>query len=242
MAKKSPAAGGPATAAAGRGEAAWPRSPVLSIDTARTPPLPSRATLLLNGARARASPPMLSLPPLRGDRTSPRLPPRSSSPGPPATSSRNAALDIELVRSGQVEYKGIEASFEELSRAHALTAFSAAEFLGWSAVPNPVHPEAEALVTCRFRVAAAAPGVFPCRRRCPRDRAGAATRGPARRHLAPQHPRRHRDRRPRRGCARRRRHLPRHRRRLPRPPRPRRQRRTPSCAAAPDRGTPSSTP
>ena len=74
---------------------------------------------------------------------------------------RNAALDIELVRSGQVEYKGIEASFEELSRAHALTAFSEAEFLGWSAVPNPVHPEAEALVTCRFRVAAAAPGSAP---------------------------------------------------------------------------------
>ncbi len=70
---------------------------------------------------------------------------------------RNAALDIELVRSGKVEYRGIEASFEELSRAYALTVFSAAEFLGWAAVPNPTHPEAEALVTCRFRVAAVAP-------------------------------------------------------------------------------------
>lgn len=71
---------------------------------------------------------------------------------------RNAALDIELVRSGKVEYKGIEATFEELSRAYALTAFSEAEFLGWSAIPNPTHPEAEALVTCRFQVAGAAPG------------------------------------------------------------------------------------
>ena len=74
---------------------------------------------------------------------------------------RNSALDIELVRSGKVEFKGIEATFEELSRAYALTVFSEAEFLGWSAVPNPTHPEAEALVTCRFRVAGAAPGSSP---------------------------------------------------------------------------------
>ena len=74
---------------------------------------------------------------------------------------RNSALDIELVRSGKVEYKGIEANFEELSRAYALTVFSEAEFLGWSAIPNPTHPEAEALVTCRFRVAGAAPGSSP---------------------------------------------------------------------------------
>ena len=76
---------------------------------------------------------------------------------------RNAALDIELVRSGRVQYRGIEASFEELSRAYALAVFTEAEFLGWSAIPNPTHPETEALVTCRFRVAGVAPGALPGR-------------------------------------------------------------------------------
>ena len=76
---------------------------------------------------------------------------------------RNADLDIELVRSGRVQYRGIEASFEELSRAYALAVFTEAEFLGWSAIPNPAHPETEALVTCRFRVAGVAPGALPAR-------------------------------------------------------------------------------
>ena len=92
---------------------------------------------------------------------------------------RNAALDIELVRSGKVEYKGIEATFEELSRAYALAISSEAEFLGWSAIPNPTHPEAEALVSCRFPRRRSDRRYFARRRGRP---AGGAPRGPARRH------------------------------------------------------------
>jgi len=67
--------------------------------------------------------------------------------------SRNADLDVELVRSAECEYRGITASFEELSRAYAIRVYEHSEFLGWEARPNPRHPEAEALVTGTFAVA-----------------------------------------------------------------------------------------
>jgi hypothetical protein len=65
---------------------------------------------------------------------------------------RSSNLDVELVRSAQCQYRGISATFEELSRAYALSVFENPTFVGWSAVPNPAHPEVEALVSCRFRV------------------------------------------------------------------------------------------
>ncbi len=66
---------------------------------------------------------------------------------------RNADLDVELVRSAECAYRGITASFEELSRAYALSVYREARFIGWEARPNPHHPEAEALVVGTFAVA-----------------------------------------------------------------------------------------
>ena len=74
-------------------------------------------------------------------------------PAPNAPVERNAQLDVELVRSAECEYRGITASFEELSRAYALRVYREARFLGWEARPNPRHPEAEALVAGTFSVA-----------------------------------------------------------------------------------------
>ena len=65
---------------------------------------------------------------------------------------RSAHLDVELVRSALCEYRGISASFEELSRAYALSVYENPSFLGWQAVANPAHPDVETLVSCRFRV------------------------------------------------------------------------------------------
>lgn len=65
---------------------------------------------------------------------------------------RPEQLDIELVRAAECRYRGITASFEEVSRAYALTTYADAELLEWSSRPNPAHPEAEALVRCRFSV------------------------------------------------------------------------------------------
>ena len=73
-------------------------------------------------------------------------------PRTPDPVERNAALDIELVRSAECEYKGITASFEDLTRAYALKAYEDPHFEGWEARPNPHHPETEALVTGRFTV------------------------------------------------------------------------------------------
>lgn len=73
-------------------------------------------------------------------------------PAPGHRVERSSNLDVELVRSAQCQYRGISATFEELSRAYALSVYENPTFVGWKAVPNPTHPDVEALVSCRFRV------------------------------------------------------------------------------------------
>ena len=73
-------------------------------------------------------------------------------PDPPAPVERLPALDVESVRAAECEYRGITASFDELTRAYALTAFENPRLQGWQARPNPASPETEALVTARFLV------------------------------------------------------------------------------------------
>ncbi len=73
-------------------------------------------------------------------------------PDPPVPVERPSELDIELVRSAECLYRGISASFDELTRAYALTAFTDAELKGWTSLPNPEHPDTEALIRCRFTV------------------------------------------------------------------------------------------
>lgn len=86
-------------------------------------------------------------------------------PSRPDPVERVSELDIELVRSAECRYRGISASFDELTRAYALTAFEDSELENWTSRPNPNHPDTEALIRCRFRVSG------------PRDDAPAA-RGP----------------------------------------------------------------
>ena len=73
-------------------------------------------------------------------------------PSRPAPVERVAELDIELVRSAECRYRGITASFDELTQAYALTVFFDAELEEWTSWPNPNHPDTEALIRCRFRV------------------------------------------------------------------------------------------
>ena len=72
-------------------------------------------------------------------------------PGSAYRVERNSSLDIELVKSAECEYRGITASFEELTRAYSLKAYDDPELLGWEVRPGR-NPDSEALVTCRFRV------------------------------------------------------------------------------------------
>jgi len=71
-------------------------------------------------------------------------------PSPSQRFVRNGALDITRVKSAQCEYRGITASFEELTRAYAITVYQEAEFVGWETRPSPRDPEHEALVTGVF--------------------------------------------------------------------------------------------
>ena len=73
-------------------------------------------------------------------------------PDRPVPVERPSELDMELVRSAECQYRGITASFDELTHAYALTAFAGVELEGWTSHPNPDHPDTEALVHCRFRV------------------------------------------------------------------------------------------
>ncbi len=73
-------------------------------------------------------------------------------PDPPTPVERLPALDVESVRAAECEYRGITASFDEVTRAYALTAFENPRLQGWQARPNPASPETEALVTARFLV------------------------------------------------------------------------------------------
>ncbi len=67
-------------------------------------------------------------------------------PAPGQRIERNSALDINRVKAAQCEYRGITASFEELTRAYAIEVFEEAHFAGWQTRPSPRDPEHEALV------------------------------------------------------------------------------------------------
>jgi hypothetical protein len=73
-------------------------------------------------------------------------------PDRPVPVERHSELDIELLRSAECQYRGISASFDELTRAYALTVFEEAELQDWTSRPNPNHPDTEALIRCRFLV------------------------------------------------------------------------------------------
>lgn len=78
-------------------------------------------------------------------------------PSRPKPVERVAELDIELVRSAECRYRGITASFDELTRAYALTTYADAELLEWTSWPNPNHPDTEALIRARFSVSGVKP-------------------------------------------------------------------------------------
>lgn len=71
-------------------------------------------------------------------------------PAPGQRFQRNSALDITRVKSAQCEYRGITASFEELTRAYALTIYQKPTLVRWETRPSSHNPEHEALVIAVF--------------------------------------------------------------------------------------------
>ena len=74
-------------------------------------------------------------------------------PSPNPSVERDMALDIDGLQRAECEYRGIAASFDELTRAYILQAYEDGQLLRWQAQPSPYNPETETLVTAVFTTA-----------------------------------------------------------------------------------------
>jgi hypothetical protein len=79
-------------------------------------------------------------------------------PPPARLPHRDVSRDLVGLRQTECEYRGITATFEELTRAYILQTYEEGQLIGWEARPSPRHPAAETLVTARFKVAGAKKG------------------------------------------------------------------------------------
>lgn len=73
-------------------------------------------------------------------------------PGPSPLPRREADRDVAGLRQTECEYRGIKASFDELTRVYVLQVYDGGRLVRWEARPNPRNPEGEALVTAVFAV------------------------------------------------------------------------------------------
>lgn len=71
-------------------------------------------------------------------------------PSPNPSVVRDMARDIDALQRAECEYRGIAASFDELTRAYLLQAYEDGQLLRWQARPSPYNPETETLVTAVF--------------------------------------------------------------------------------------------
>lgn len=63
---------------------------------------------------------------------------------------RDTTREILLLQGTECEYKGIKTTFDEMTKAYALTIYNKASFVRWDAQPNPDNPDTEALVSGIF--------------------------------------------------------------------------------------------
>ena len=71
-------------------------------------------------------------------------------PNPIPRSKRDTALDSAALQRTECEYRGITASFAEVTRAYALETYEGSQLLRWEAEPSPLAPYSETLVTAVF--------------------------------------------------------------------------------------------
>ena len=74
-------------------------------------------------------------------------------PSPNPSVERDMARDIDALQRAECEYRGIAASFDELTRAYILQVYEGGQLLRWQAQPSPYNPETETLVTAVFTAA-----------------------------------------------------------------------------------------
>ena len=74
-------------------------------------------------------------------------------PSPNPSVERDMTRDIDALQRAECEYRGIAASFDELTRAYILQVYEGGQLLRWQAQPSPYNPETETLVTAVFTAA-----------------------------------------------------------------------------------------
>ena len=74
---------------------------------------------------------------------------------------RNTELDLTRLQNSECEYRGIIASFEELTRAYALKIYEEMELVRWETRLSSKNPSTETLVTAIFTAAALKPYSHP---------------------------------------------------------------------------------
>ena len=74
-------------------------------------------------------------------------------PSPNPSVVRDMDRDISTLQRAECEYRGIAASFDELTRAYILQVYEDGQLLRWQAQPSPYNPETETLVTAVFAAA-----------------------------------------------------------------------------------------
>lgn len=71
-------------------------------------------------------------------------------PAPRPVIERDLDRDIEQLQRAECEYRGISASFDELTRAYILQVYNGGHLLRWQAEPSPFNPETETFITAVF--------------------------------------------------------------------------------------------
>ncbi|MCY3668680.1 MAG: hypothetical protein OXH81_23720, partial [Gemmatimonadetes bacterium] len=61
-------------------------------------------------------------------------------PSPNPSVVRDMARDIDDLQRAECEYRGIAASFDELTRAYILQVYEDGQLLRWQAQPSPYNP------------------------------------------------------------------------------------------------------
>ena len=73
-------------------------------------------------------------------------------PAPGPSICRDRDRDIAALRRAECEYRGITATYDELTRAYVLQTYSEGQLLRWQTRPSPQNPDSETLITALFSV------------------------------------------------------------------------------------------
>ncbi len=65
---------------------------------------------------------------------------------------RDRDRDMVALRQAECEYRGVTATYDELTRAYVLKTYSHGQLLRWQTSPSPQNPASETLVTALFSV------------------------------------------------------------------------------------------